>query len=49
MNGVDGDTPSSHPLKGWYLIRVLFEFSVYAIGGVKSNAGYYSQTLYIGS
>jgi len=33
MDGVDGDTPSSHPLKGWYLIWVLFEFSVYAIGG----------------
>jgi len=33
MDGVDGDTPSSHLLKGWYLIWVLFEFSVYAMGG----------------
>jgi hypothetical protein len=33
MGGADGDTPSIHPLKGWYLIWVLFEFSVYVIGG----------------
>lgn len=40
MDGVDGDTPSSHPLKGWYLYGYYSNFLFMQWVGVKSNAGY---------